>query len=362
VGRERYLFDGLEGFERRLRRVAGEVGYLVVWDRTDRHNEDNLGRFELTAHDALPYLEGAEELVDEPDEDDDEADDDSDLEAAVDDRPAADEPPERQAERLMGRAAGPADYAVAAGRWLRDIAIRNMGGDEARRFRVRAYAPKGTRVVDTGSYVCKDDDHDPDLPVLAVSAEAVVREPELRIPTPTFDQVETVAAGRGMKALGDYYAQWGQIVLGSVGQLQGVNNAMLGRMHRQLDQSRDQVDQLVAAILTAKVTEAELSEQRRSTERTDDARTELARHALQQLGDAAKAFMTAKGVTPEMADALGVIGQSPDMLDALQDPDVRALMQDPNHLRLVAGMLKQAGAQARAMRGAAVQTPLAKAS
>jgi len=37
---------------------------------------------------------------------------------------------------------------------------------------------------------------------------------------------------RGIKVLGDYCAQWGQIVLGSVGQLQGVNNAMLGRLHR----------------------------------------------------------------------------------------------------------------------------------
>jgi hypothetical protein len=361
VASDRYLFEDLEVFEKRLRRVAGEVAYLVVWDRTDRHNEDNLGRFELNARDALPYLEGADELVDDADDEDTDEADDTDLEGAVDERPAI-QSPEQQAERLMGRAAGPADFAVAAGRWLRDIAIRNMGGEAVRRFRVKAYTLKGARTVETASFMCKDDDHDPALPVLAVATEPAVREPELRIPTPTFEQVETVAAGRGMKALGDYYAQWGQIVLGSVGQLQGVNNAMLSRMHKQLDQSRDQVDQLVAAILTAKVTEAELAEQRRSSERTDDARTELARHALQQLGDAAKAFMAAKGVTPEMADALGVIGQSPDMLEALQDPDVRALMQDPNHLRLFAGMLKQAGAQARAMRASTAQPPLAKAS
>jgi hypothetical protein len=356
VTHERYLFEGLEGFERRIRRVAPEVGYLVVWDRTERKSEDTLGRFELTVADALPYLEGAEELVDRDDEPADE--DDVDLGEAV---ASEHDTPERQAERLLGRAPGPADFAVAAGRWLRDIAVRNLGGDELRRFRVRAYAPKGARVVDTVSFLVRDDDHEPELPALA-GVTAVERDPELRIPTPTFDQVETAASARGLKALGDYYAQWGQIVLGAVGQLQGVNNAMLSRMHRQLDQSRDQVDQLVAAVLTAKVTEAELAEQRRTAERTDDARTELARHALQQLGDAAKAFLAAKGVTPEMADTLGTLGQSPELLQALQDPDVRALMADPNNLRMVAGMLKQAATQARAVRAMTDSTPLAKAS
>lgn len=63
-----------------------------------------------------------------------------------------------------------------------------------------------------------------------------------------------------------------------------------------------------------------------------------------------------------MADALGTLGQSPDMLQALQDPDVRALMQDPNNVRLVAAMLKQAGEQARAARAATNPTALAKAS
>jgi hypothetical protein len=30
-----------------------------------------------------------------------------------------------------------------------------------------------------------------------------------------------------------------------------------------------------------------------------------------------------------MADVLGTLGQSPDLMAALNDPDVRALMQDP---------------------------------
>lgn len=144
------------------------------------------------------------------------------------------------------------------------------------------------------------------------------------------------------------------IVLGAVGQLQGVNNAMLARMHTQLHQSRDQVDQLVAAILTHRAAEAgaELAEQRRASERSQDTRTILAQQALQQLGEAAKAFLAARGVTPELADALGAIGQRPELVQTLNDPDVRVLMHDPNNLRMLAGMLKQAAQQARALRDA----------
>lgn len=59
------------------------------------------------------------------------------------------------------------------------------------------------------------------------------------------------------------------------------------------------------------------------------------------------------GVTPELADALGAIGQSPELVQTLNDPDVRVLMHDPNNLRMLAGMLQQAAAQAKAIR----QTP-----
>ena len=58
-------------------------------------------------------------------------------------------------------------------------------------------------------------------------------------------------------------------------------------------------------------------------------------------------FLAARGVTPELADALGAIGQSPELVQTLNDPDVRVLMHDPNNLRMLAGMLKQAAQQAR---------------
>ena len=362
MARERYTFEGLEPIEKHLRRKAADIGYVVLWDRTDRTSEETLGRFELDLADALPYLEDDEDLLDDGfDEDEDEDHDDADGEAEEEPAPGDGHAHERRALRLLGRVPGPADFAHAAGRWLRDLAARNTLSEPLRRFRMRAYSPKGARVLYTGSFLCRDEDHDDTTHDLALVQPQEVTP---RIPAPSFDEIETRAAGRGMKALGDYYAQWGRIVLGSVGQLQGVNNAMMGKLHRQLENSRDQVDQLVAAVLTHRAAEAELAEQRRASDKSEDTRTVLAQQALHQLGEAARAFLAAKGVTPELADAMGAIGQSPDLLAALNDPDVRLLMQDPNNLKVLAGMLKQVGAQARAARQAANDptTPLANAS
>ena len=354
MARDRFSFQGLEPIERRLRRLADDVVYVTVSDRTDRKSEEMLGRFELTLADALPYLD------DVPDDDWDDPDEDptryfgapEDLDDEQPDDDEDDESPE-PAPLVRHEEHSQARYAEAACRWLRDIAVRNTVGEPYRRFRMKAYGPKGMRVVDTGTFVCRNEGYDLDLPLGAAAPSGEGQ--ALQIPSPTFEQVETAGAAKGIKALGDYYAQWGRIVLGSMGQLQHVNNDMQSRLHRQLQESRSQVDELVAAILEFRAAEMKMGAERAAEEKATDTRTLLAQQALQQLGEAAKAFLAAKGVSPEMADVLGAIGQSPDLVAALSDPDVKTLMQDPDNLRALAGMLKGAAVQARAAREAAAQ-------
>ena len=364
MGRARFTFEGLDSIERRLRRVGTDASHVMVWDRTERNAEENLGRFDLTPSDALPYLEEnwqpdhIDDAVSIDDPSDDEPEDSDLAEAMDDDDDDDDDEPQEPAEppsaatgvvKRDARTVTQGQIAEAACRWLRDIAARNTLAEPYRRFRVKIYGPKGVRTLDSGSFVCRNDDHDLDLPVPAQNSPLTekVRPHDREIPPPSFETVEITSAGRGMRALGDYYAQWGRIVLGSVHQLQGVNNAMVHKLHKQLDASRDQVDELVGAILNLRAAEMELAEKHRSSDKSEDTRAEIAKHALQQLGDAAKAFLAARGVTPEMADVLGTLGQSPDLMAALNDPDVRILMQDANNLKLLAGLLKQAAVQAR---------------
>ncbi|RME26724.1 MAG: hypothetical protein D6798_06095, partial [Deltaproteobacteria bacterium] len=288
MNRESFSFEGLDPIEDRIRRLSQDAAYLVIQDRTIPKKDETLARFDLNAANALPYIE--DEPVEAPLEDFGDEEPADPFEDDDEDGPTWDPPPSRQRPALSWEL-----IVRAACAWIRDVAVRNTVGEEYCRFRVKVYGPKGARMLDSAQFVCRNHDADLHLPLLA--------DKDLpRIPAPTFDQAAAAGGAKGIKALGDYYAQWGQIVLGSVGQLQGVNNAMLNRLHRQLRQARDQVDQLVAAILENRYKELELAEERRADERAGDARTELAREALNQLGDAAKAFLTARGVSPELAD------------------------------------------------------------
>ena len=366
-----FSFEKIGPIEARILKLAGKLGYLILTDRTDRTREDRVGRFDCDEGSAEPYRDdavnsatGGHQVVtsspraeaDEGDEGDDTGDDelseagDSDGDDYADDdqgwpleyEDGDDDDPDQSAGHD-----GPIsdqEIARAACRWMRDCAARNTVGDPLRRFRVRIYGPKAAEKLDSGSFVCRNHDYADEVDTEA--ADAAVR--ELRIPPPTFDQAAKDSTLKGLKALGDYYAQWGQIVLGSVGQLQGVNNSMLARLHRQLQESRGQVDELVASILEYRHNEVEAYERRRLEERAGDTRSELARDALQQLGTAATAFLAGRALPPDLLETFGAISASPELTEALRDPRVRALMKEPDNLRGLAAMLHAAGHQAQA--------------
>ena len=371
-----FSFEDIEFVETRILNLAPKIGYLVLEDRTDRSAEERMGRFDFDEAHAEPYLEEAaahpvgalpgprEETPDDDDEEDDEdsgdgePDDDQPENGGNEDEFSGD--PDQGWPRSFPDAPHgnprsnlapltPVDFARAACRWVRDCAIRNTVGETFRRFRVRIHGPKGAPKIDAGTFICRNHHWIEEPPA---ASEAM---PDLRIPTPTFDQSAKDSTLKGIKALGDYYAQWGQIVLGSVGQLQGVNNSMLARLHRQLQESRGQVDELVASILEYRHNEVETAERRRLEEHAGDTRSELARDALQQLGTAATAFLAGRSLPPDLLETFGAISASPDLTEALRDPRVRALMKDPDNLRGLAAMLQAAGQQAQAAQQAQSQ-------
>ena len=342
MSRDHFTLVGVEHIEARIRHHAKELAYLMVWDRSDRSTEETVGRFEMEDRNALPYLEdtqglpseyGAEPVEpadhgwDDQDRENDEHEQGTELAQAAEDG--------REESYLTS-----AQLADAGCRWLRALAMRCTVAEEYRRFRVRLYSVKGMRVLDSGSFMCRNDDWEIQI--------APRPAPKREIPKPSFEDAAAEGGAKAMRELGHLYAQWGNIVIGSVDQLQGVNNSMNAQLHRQLRDARDQVDQLVAAILEYRHKQALSSDERERDEREDDTRAMLARDAINQLGEAARAFLATRGLSPEMAEVLGMLGNSPELSAALADPDVRTLMQDPENLKGLAAMLRQAAIQARA--------------
>ncbi len=336
---DRFTMLGIESIEARIRQHAEELAYVSVWDRTDRTTDEPVGRFDMEDRHALPYLEEAPRSrgllagLTEPDDPQGWGQEDED----DGDEPEGDQ--DEQEDYLSAE-----QLAVAACRWLRSLAMRCTMGEEQRRFRVRLNGVKGHRVLDSGSFLCRNDDYA--IQIAPAPAK------KIEMPKPSFEDAAAQGGAKAMRELGNLYAQWGHIVIGSVDQLQGVNNSMNAQLHRQLRDAREQVDQLVAAILTFRHKQAMSADEKERDERNDETRALLARDAINQLGEAARAFLATRGLSPEMAEVLGLLGNSPELSAALADPEVRTLMQDPDNLSALAAMLRQAAAQARAAREA----------
>ncbi len=307
---EAFHFTGLESVRLQMLEKLSDLSYMAIFDRTDRRQEDSLGRFDLD-EDAVRLYLAAQRAAGRGEE------------ATPDDLVAV--------GALTRR-----DRIEAAVRWLTQLVSDNMGDFPVRRFRVRMQGLKGVKAHNTVMVTC-------------TNREAVRNHRESnQIPMPSarlseIAPTQTVAEAR---AVSELYARWAEIMLGTMAQVQRVNSASIEQLGEQLADSREQVDQLVAAILERNVAEVKQEAVRVHDAKEADTRTALARDALKQLGDATRTFFTAKGMPPEMADLFQKIGQSPELMSALNDPKVRELMNNPENLKDLSNMLLAAGQHA----------------
>ncbi|MCB9759102.1 MAG: hypothetical protein H6739_04620 [Alphaproteobacteria bacterium] len=328
---DNFIFEGFEGVCARIHRRAQDGGYLVLHDRTDSRSEDTLARFDFTVEGARHHLAERHLPQRDPDED-------------------IYGPP--RTESPLAEAIGQVtmdDIKEAACAWLRETAEHNTVGEQWRRFRVRLYGPKGISKLDSAQFIVRNEDwEDP---------SSFASDPSVPgLPKPTFEGAEQGAAVQGVRALGDYYAQYGRLVLSTVAQLQGMNNASLSQVSQQLREARGQVDELVAAILEFRATQAQAERDDARDQHGEEVRGQLVRATIEQLGQAAQALLMARGLPPESLALLQTLSASPELMQTLQRPEVQALMQRPENLQQLAAMLNQAANQFRQAQ-AAQQAP-----
>ncbi len=274
---DRFEYEGLEELEERIRALDDDATYLVLFDRTDRNQEKNLGRFDLDEENS-GWMEGPYSI--------DEA-----LEGAC--------------------------------QWLRSRSASNTLGEPIRRFRVRVYGPKGLSTLVSGSFACRDQGHSL---AVAMGDEELVE----------LERMDGEAVG--MAALGQYYAQFGKLLLSSTMRLQAMSDRTLSRLGRQLDESRAQIDTLVAATLEYRFREVEAAEVRSAETREVEARNALVRDAVGQLAEAAKA-VAVMGGPAELAPVMALVRERPEVLELLQSPVVKDLLARPDELKALLAMV-----------------------
>lgn len=365
----RIVFRQLKGAIPALRMHLSRIGYLLLQDTTDRSHTPSVGRLDLSRDAVLPWfremraalaLASGEDLPAEEDGDDGEPTELGALYADEESSPTANMSDEDLLQSVL--------Y------WLRETAAGVTGPGQTRGFRVRAQGPKGQELVHSFYFSCVNASS-AEAPARGASLPAVQgREagppapaaprpapaPEaptlgLRIPTPSLEDMGSEQLLVWMKALGEFYARWGQIVLGSVGELQGVNNAVVNRLHNELSSSREYVDQLLAALLLMRHREADAIVEHHVRNQQSDQKSTLVREALQQIGQAGQMFMLAKGLPPDTVDTLNAIGRNPAIMGLVQDPAVQSILKDPQEGPKIAEMLRAMAKQMQAVKQAQQQ-------
>ena len=143
---EMIAFDGIERIQRRIVRLADEIGYVVLLDRSDYGKEIRLGRLDLDEAAPAPWQRVASSLDTEV----------PSIRVQVD----------------------------ALFCWLRALAADSFEGVGRRRFRVKVFAPKGYRMVFSSQFECQCDVLAREATEDAEDAETVVTEALVVEPEP----------------------------------------------------------------------------------------------------------------------------------------------------------------------------------
>ena len=352
----RFLFHGLDDVEAHIEQMKGDLSHLAIHRRAkSKAFEERLGRYDFTLDDArralsLPDRYGlCSDLYDAADE----AIDDGD----PDDPSAATREPTPEQVNLIARG------ALA---FIRHTLSRSGIGAKGVRCRIRAYRPKGmgipinatVYVTDTniGEFegVTPDDEQDATVPAEDTPFDHPVADtvpPTIPHSAPSMSSF----IGRQMQELGTCYADFANLLLGSMTRVQALNDGMHRRLSYELTQSRKQVDTLMAALLDHRIQQLEVSERAVEGERNARSRSDLAAQAVKELGDAAKAFLGGGGLSglpPELLSSIAPLLQHPELRALLGDPTVLGLLRDPRFLGDLAAMLRNVAAQAKAAQAA----------
>lgn len=422
---EDIIIPNFERVEAAILGLQDDVGHVLLTDRNLGPQESFLGKVYLTVQDLGKYcpsvkrhyvklmsdkhrhhsIQDASEMSDMSDQEaageDDDAESLSDEESPLDLSEFLDEEdaPEPPFQELL--------QAIVS--WVKDQVIAATNDMPVRAFLLRAYSPKGSRVLMTSTFRAENrawrppsartvPSPAPESPVAGRAVEPVSRVeagagashasasgtgasgtgggshllPVQQAPMPSAPPSlmsggfqppagmvllpANVADGGlygtagAFRALGDSYEQYGRIMVNGVEQLQGMMNQVLGDMGRELHGARGQVTSLVDYVLEKRVREVEIREEHAENIQQTDMKMTLAREAVGQLGNVAQSFFTARGIPPELAEVLGALGSSPELMASLQKPSVRALLQNPDNLKALATSLENIGEQQEQVR------------
>jgi hypothetical protein len=316
----RFVFHDLETPDRRLQQLREDIGYLVLAEVVDRNHSETVGRIEFSASALAPYLEepSEEATFEEAGQ--------LDMEAAT-------------------TGSTTEDLARAASRWIRETARMNMGDRKDCKFKVSAWRPKGEQQLLGARFTCEDTEFEesrPEEPVKAANSPfpTPIVAPTVQLPPP-----DSFPDARHWRALGDGYTHLIHLLQQSYAHLATLQNTTVSNQNVQILRLQKVLEELMGEMLKLRIGIAEATGSVQQESRETRMREELGKQFISEIGTFGRVFASAKlGMSPELVELAELVSASPELLDAMKNPKVRAMLRDEKTRKELAALLMMAAA------------------
>ncbi len=360
-----FIFHDVDPILQRLVQLAEDLGYLVLAEVTGRNTSEKLARININETELRPFLRPA-------------ADEGGDPDHGVDLDPGdAEEPEDADAAEFdpaesLGRAvhvASASDLARAAFRWALQNAGSNMNSVRKCKFKLSAWSPKGDRLVYSARFSCED----PEFQVEEEEAGERPRQPPTLVPVsnafpvrppvppvtvlapvgspvdkplgvhPTL-MLDAIPEGRVWKALGGGYEHLLHLYERGFGNLATLQNDALASLASQNVENQRVIGELADRVVTLRLGAAVAEREERDDTESARVRESLGSQVITQLGTIGRYVAAARfGLPEELSEIAEIIQGSPELLDAMKAPGVRAALREPSTQRELAQLLKIVG-------------------
>ncbi len=347
---------GLDLTLRVLRQQGDDVAYLALSEINEKNRPVGAARVDFSAVGLGPWLRRGVG--------DDEEDTDDEDETAED---AAEGAPDEVADLRDALTAGIAPaptLAVAAMRWIEETVTALMSGRNEGSFKIGLWSPGGKIMLHSARFEAKnpfarstesDEEADVEAERLSVTKRGADLAPTVHAPAPRPGVV--VPEERAWHALGDGYTQLISLTQSTYSHIAKLQSAEIQSLSSQNKRLHETLESVSGDLRAVHIGTAEAQRDEVVDAASAQVRAQLGAQFIDQLGSVGRVYFAAKsGIPPELADIFASIGDSPELMEVLQQPGVVALMKDPAAKLYLAHMLKAAAQQvaaANAKKGAA---------
>ncbi len=307
-------FEKLDTVEAVIRERCAEITHITVHEVHDRNGYPQLGRVCFGAVDLGAFVEHEDDNYGDGDESDDD-----------------DDAPDLGDLGKMDQGVTFAALAEAAMRWIRHMASQNMVGEREGKFKVNLWKGKGDKVIYSSRFLCTNLDWEEPPAALTVPAA---------MPT-TFP--DNLPEARTWRALGEGYTHLISLLQGSYAHLATLQNAHISNQGGQLTRAQKSTENVVGQLTSLKIGAFEVESTQRGDSGEGKVREELGKQFIAELGGLGRVLATAKfGMAPEMVELAEIVNASPELLEAMKNPEVRKILRDEKTRKELAELLLMA--------------------